>query len=128
MCTYRGHEVLVVGASAHMQFFKQAAARHSSNSSAEALRYLEVDLAAAAKQAIPGRKQVKPGQVTQSRFAGETSRGMGVLKLYLLAPIVLVNATLAARKRVHVDPPPQAHTQSVLLDQVLGLLHWEILW
>jgi hypothetical protein len=73
MHKHRGHEVLVVAASAHLDFFKQAAARHSSNSTAEALRYLSVDLAAAAKGRKPaaGGRQVKPGQVTQSRFAGE---------------------------------------------------------
>lgn len=66
----RGHEVLVVAASAHLDFFKQAAARHSSNSTAEALRYLSVDLAAAAKaRRLTGGRPVKPGQVTQSRFA-----------------------------------------------------------
>ena len=70
VCCRRGHEVLVVGASAHMQFFKQAAARHSSNTSAEALRYIEIDLDAAAQGRKHVGKQVKPGQVTHSRFAG----------------------------------------------------------
>lgn len=67
---FRGHDVLVVGASAHMQFFKQAAARHSSNTTAEALRYLEIDLAAAAQGRKHVGRQVKPGQVTQQRFTG----------------------------------------------------------
>jgi hypothetical protein len=53
-----------------MQFFKQAAARHSSNTTAESLRYLEIDLAAAAQGRKHVGKQVKPGQVTQQRFTG----------------------------------------------------------
>lgn len=65
----RGHEVMVVGAAPSMHFFKQAAERHSSNSSAEALKYLEVDLTPPS----PGsshHKPVRPAQVTHSRFAG----------------------------------------------------------
>jgi hypothetical protein len=70
LAIFRGHDVLVVGASAHMQFFKQAAARHSSNTTAESLRYREIDLAAAAQGRKHVGKQVMPGQVTQQRFAG----------------------------------------------------------
>lgn len=80
----RGHKVLVVGASAHMQFFKQAATRHSSNTCAEALQYLEVNLAAVSKQHKP-RKKVKPGQVTQSRFMGEPCQHHAHLEVALFA-------------------------------------------
>jgi hypothetical protein len=65
----RGHAVMVVGAAPTMHFFQQAAERHSSNSSAGSLKYLEVDLTPPS----PGsshRKHVRPGQVTHSRFAG----------------------------------------------------------
>jgi len=68
---YRGHQVLVVAADAHLRFFKDAAARHSSNTTAEALDYLAVNLTAPAKPGTsPQHKHVKPGQVTQARFAG----------------------------------------------------------
>lgn len=67
--TNRGHEVLVVVADSALDFMKTAAARHTSNTTADGLRYVTVNLSF---QEFERPKPLKLGEVPKpSRFASE---------------------------------------------------------
>jgi len=70
----RGHEVLVVVTESALDFVKQAAARHSSNTTAEGLEYLTVNIAF--REFTPP-KPLKIGEVPKpSRFASKCNVGV----------------------------------------------------
>lgn len=110
----RGHEVLVVVTESALDFVKQAAARHSSNTTAEGLEYLTVNIAF--REFTPP-KPLKIGEVPKpSRFAipdrwpqsmlFKMTSGLDMLQLFqpgvaIMAQQMLGNETLMQRLRAY---------------------------
>jgi hypothetical protein len=70
----RGHEVLVIVSDTALDFVKSAAARHSSNTTAESMNYILINLT---HREFGQPKPLKLGEVPPpSIFAGELRDGM----------------------------------------------------
>ena len=91
----------MIGADSAMPFIKQAAARHSSNTTAEALTYLAVNLTGAMQGSKHAGKAVKPGQVTQARFGG--GFGPGLAAIYIDFPYYIVYLLALQYKKCSVS-------------------------